>query len=94
MSDEARDLHRIISASTRDMLDAYRIQTQAGPVTGQALEEIILRGAKPVVHRLAPYPAEQRAALLQNVVRLLLAAFLEAVAGAMSNEAPRGSKGK
>ncbi|MBF8262106.1 MAG: hypothetical protein HW376_1635 [candidate division NC10 bacterium] len=46
MSDEARDLHRIISASTRDMLDAYRIQTQAGPVTGQALEEIILRSGR------------------------------------------------
>ena len=26
MSDEARELHRIISASARDMLDAYRIQ--------------------------------------------------------------------
>jgi hypothetical protein len=31
MSDEARELHRIISASVRDMLDAYRIQAEAGP---------------------------------------------------------------
>jgi len=82
MSGEARELHRIISASVRDMLDAYRIQAQAGPVTDQALEEIIFRGAQPVVHRPAPYPAEQRAALLPNVVRLMLAAFLEDVAGA------------
>lgn len=33
---------------------------------------------------LAPYPAEQRAALLPNVVRLMLAAFLEDAAGAAS----------
>lgn len=30
MSTEADQLHRIISASMRDMLDAYRIQAQAG----------------------------------------------------------------
>ena len=82
MSDEARELHRIISASVRDMLDAYRIQARAGPVTEKALEEIIFRGAQPLVHSLAPYPAEQRAALLPNVVRLMLTAFLEDVAGA------------
>jgi hypothetical protein len=39
MSDEARELQRIIGASVRDMLNAYRIQAQAGPVTDQALEE-------------------------------------------------------
>ncbi len=82
MSEETRELHRIISASVRDMLDAYRIQAQAGPVTDQALEEIIFRGAQPVVHSLAPYPVEQRAALLPSVVRLMLAAFLEAMARA------------
>jgi hypothetical protein len=27
---EAEELHRIISASVRDMLDAYRIQAQSG----------------------------------------------------------------
>ena len=64
------------------MLDAYRIQAQAGPVSDQALEGIIFRAAHPIVHSVAPYPAEQRAALLPNVVRLMLAAFLEAVAGA------------
>jgi len=82
MSDEARELHRIISAGVRDMLDAYRIQAQAGPVTDQALEEIVFRAAHPVVDSLAPYPAEQRAALLPSVVRVMLASFLEAVAGA------------
>ena len=81
MSDEARELHRIISATVRDMLSAYRIQAQAGPVSDQALEAILFRAAHPVVNILAPYPAEQRAALLPNVVRMMLAAFLEEVAG-------------
>jgi len=56
MSTEASELHRIISASVRDMLDAYRIQAQAGPVTDRALEEIIFRAAHGVVQSLAPYP--------------------------------------
>jgi hypothetical protein len=37
---EAEELHRIINASVRDMLDAFRIQASAGPVTDQALEEL------------------------------------------------------
>lgn len=77
MSDEARELHRLISASVRDMLDAYRLQAQGGPVSEQALEEIIYLGASPIVQRLAPYAAEERDALLPSVVRVLLAAFLE-----------------
>jgi hypothetical protein len=64
------------------MLDAYRIQAQAGPVSDQALEGLVFRAAHPVVHSLAPYPAAERAALLPNVVRMLLATFLEDVAGA------------
>ena len=60
MSTEAEELHRIISASVRDMLDAFRIQAQAGPVTDKALEEIIFRAAHGVMESLAPYPREQR----------------------------------
>jgi hypothetical protein len=89
MSDETRELHRIISASVRDMLDAYRVQAQAGPVSEQALEGINFRTAFSVVNSLASYPVEQRAALLPNVVRLMLAAFLEAVAG--SDETKEGN---
>jgi len=70
MSDEAAELHRI-------MLDAYRIQAAAAPVTDKALEQIVFRAAHAIVHNLSPYPSAQRAALLPNVVRLLLAAFLE-----------------
>jgi hypothetical protein len=46
MSDEARELHRIIGASVRDMLDAYRLQAQAGPVTDKALEGIVFRARR------------------------------------------------
>ena len=57
MSTEAQELHRIISASVRDMLDAFRIQAAAGPVTDKALEEIVFRAAHSVEQSLAPYPA-------------------------------------
>jgi hypothetical protein len=36
MSTEAEELHRIISASVRDMLEAYRIHASAGPMTDKA----------------------------------------------------------
>jgi hypothetical protein len=88
MTEEAKELHRIISATVRDMLSAYRIQALAGPVSDQALEGLIFRAAHPIVNSLAPYPAEQRAALLPNVVRMMLASFLEAVAGT----APPGAR--
>jgi hypothetical protein len=78
---EAEELQRIISMSVKDMLDAYRIQAAAGPVTEQALEEIIFRAAQGVTGSLRPFSRDQRAALLPSVVRLLLSAFLEAVAG-------------
>jgi hypothetical protein len=68
MTDEARELHRIISASVRDMLSAYRIQAQPGPVTDKVLEQIVFRAALGITQSLAPYPADQRAALLPSVV--------------------------
>ena len=36
MSTEAEEIQRIVSASERDMLDAYRIQASAGAVTEKA----------------------------------------------------------
>jgi hypothetical protein len=36
VSTETEELHRIISTSVRDMLDAYRIQASAGAVTDKA----------------------------------------------------------
>jgi hypothetical protein len=40
MSEEASRIEAIVSASVRDMLDAYRIQAAAGPVSDKALEEM------------------------------------------------------
>ncbi len=87
MTTEAEELHRIISASVRDMLDAYRIQAAAGPVTDKALEEIVFRAAHGVMESLAPYPREQRVAMLPSVVRMLLTTFLEELA--RSDSSPR-----
>jgi len=78
VSEEVKELHRIISASGRDMLSTYRIQAEPGPVSDQ--DAILFRAAHPAVNIRAPYSAEQRAALLPNVVRLMLAAFLEETA--------------
>jgi len=80
MTTEAEGIQRAISASVCDMLDAYRIQAAAGPVTDKALEEILFRASHGVLQSLAPYPRQQRVALLPSVERLLLAAFLEDVA--------------
>jgi hypothetical protein len=87
VSTETEELHRIISTSVRDMLDAYRIQASAGPVTDKALEEIVFRAEHGVLQSLAPYPRAQRVALLPNVVRLLLTVFIEELA--RSDGSPR-----
>ena len=92
MIDEARELYRIISASVRDMLDVYRIQAQPGPVTAEALEEIIFRAVHPIMAQLAPYPVVARAGLLPHVVHALLVSFLEAVAGAEGIEEGTGAR--
>ena len=77
MSTEAQELHRITSTSVRDMLDAFRIQASAGPMTDKALEEIVFRAEHCVLQSLAPYPGPQRVAMLPSVVRMLLTTFLE-----------------
>ena len=60
MTTEAEELQRIIRASVRDMLDAFRIQAAAGPVTDKALEEIIFRAEHGVLQSLAPDPRAPR----------------------------------
>jgi hypothetical protein len=52
VSPEAEELYRIISASVRDMLDAYRIQASTGSVTDKALEEIIFRACSRASRRI------------------------------------------
>jgi hypothetical protein len=56
-------------------------------VTDKALEEIIFRAAHGVLQSLAPYPREERVALLPSVVRILLVTFLENVSGANGSSA-------
>ncbi len=46
-------------------------------MTDKALEEIIFRAAHGVLQSVAPYPREQRVALVPSVVRIMLATFLE-----------------
>jgi hypothetical protein len=92
MSDETRELHQIIRASVRDMLDAHRLEAKAGPVSAQALERVIFRAATPIVDRLAPFSVARRGALLPSVVRLMLASFLEDVAGAEETEDEEGAR--
>ena len=87
MSTEAEEPHRVITASVRDMLDAYRIQAQASPVTDKALEEIIFRAAHGILQSLTPYPGELRVPMLPSVVRMLLTVFIEELA--RSDGSPR-----
>jgi hypothetical protein len=87
MGSEAEALYRIISASVRDMLDAYGIQASAGPVTDKTLEEIVFRAAHGIEQSLVRYPGPQQVAMLPSVVRMLLTTFLEDVEG--SNGTPR-----
>jgi hypothetical protein len=51
-------------------------------VGDKALYEIVFRGAHGVLQSLAPYPREQRVALLPSLVRILRVTFLEEVGGA------------
>jgi len=60
MSTEAEELQRIISTSVRHMLDEFRIQASAGPVTDTTLEEIVFRAEQDVLQSHAPYPCAQR----------------------------------
>jgi len=73
MTTEGQELHWRIGTSVRDMLDAYRIQAAAGPVTDEVLEEILFRAAHGVVQSLAIYSGPQRVAMLPGLVRILLA---------------------
>ena len=84
---EAEEIQRIVSTSVRDMQDVYRIKAQASPVTDKALEEIIFRAAHGILQSLAPYPGEQRVAMLPSVVRMLLRVFIEELA--RSDGSPR-----
>lgn len=74
---DARELHRVITASVRELLETARLGAQAGTMDDDQVERIIFRAAAPIVHSVAGLTEEQRGELLPNIVRVMLAAFLE-----------------
>jgi hypothetical protein len=74
---DARDLPRVITASVRELLETARLEAQAGPMDVAEIERLIFRAAAPIVHSVAPLTEAQRGELLPNIVRVMLAAFLE-----------------
>ena len=74
---DARELHPVITASVRELLEAARLEAQAGAIDAPQLERLIFRAAAPIVHSVASLTEAQRDELLPNIVRVKLAAFLE-----------------
>jgi hypothetical protein len=74
---DARDLHRVITASVRELLETARLEAQAGPMDVAEIERLIFRAATPIVQSVASLTEAQRGELLPNIVRVMLAAFLE-----------------
>ena len=68
---DARELHRVITASVRELLETAQLEAQAGPMAEAQLERLIFRAAA------APLTEPPRGELLPNIVRVMLAAFLE-----------------
>jgi hypothetical protein len=77
---DARELHRVITASVRELLETARLEAQAGAMDAAQLERLIFRAAAPIVHSVSSLTDAQRGELLPNIVRVMLAAFLEAQA--------------
>jgi hypothetical protein len=90
---DARELHRVITASVRDLLETARLEPQAGAMDAAQVERLIFRAAAPIVHRVAPLTEAQRGELLPNVVRVKLAAFLEETRWATPAWARRAAHG-
>ena len=81
MTPNARELHRVMTASVRELLETARLEAQAGPVDEAQLERLIIfRAAAPIVQSVSELTEAQRGELLPHIVRLMLAAFLEAQA--------------
>ena len=74
---DAREPHRVITASVRELLETARLEAQAGPMDEAQIERLIFRAAAPILHSVTPLTEAPRGALLPNIVRLMLAAFLE-----------------
>ena len=74
---DARELHRVITASVRELLETARLEGQAGAMDAEQIERLIFRAAAPIIHSVASLTEAQRGELHPNIVRVMLAAFLE-----------------
>ena len=74
---DARELHRVITASVRELLETAQLEAQAGPVDEAQLERLIFRAAAPIVQSVAPLSEGSAASCSPNIIRVMLAAFLE-----------------
>ena len=78
MIPNARELHRVITASVQELLETARLEALTGAMDAAQVERLIFRAAAPIVHSVAPLTEAQRGELLPHIVRVMLAAFLEA----------------
>ena len=74
---DARELHRVITASVHELVETARLEAQAGAMDVPEIERPIFRAAAPIVHSVSTLTEAQRGELLPNIVRVMLAAFLE-----------------
>ena len=80
VSESILDSLAAFTASVRELLETARLEAQGGPMDAAQVERLIFRAAAPIVHSVAPLTDAQRGELLPNIVRVMLAAFLEAPA--------------
>jgi hypothetical protein len=74
---DARELHRVITASVRELLETTRLEAQAGAMDDAQIERLIFRAAASIVQSVSSLTEPQRGELLPNIVRVMLTAFLE-----------------
>ena len=69
---DARELHRVITASVRELLETVRLEAQACTMDAAQVERLIFRAAAPIVHSVAPLTEAQRGELLPKAVAAAL----------------------
>jgi hypothetical protein len=50
---DARELHRVITASVRELLETARLEAQTAPMDEDQVERLIFRAAAPIAHSVA-----------------------------------------
>jgi hypothetical protein len=78
-SSEARTWQALIRSAVRECLEAWMLQAQAGPVTAEALEGILARSSVLLLGRLEGVSPDVVVTLLPILIRIMLAAFVEAI---------------